>query len=139
VSTTQRFEGPTIEAVLAQIEQEMGAEATIVNAHKVRRGGLGGFFSRERCEVEVLLPAPTPGAVPEAATPSAGPIDILALVEEVSDAELAVNGNTAPAPEPAAPPEPDVPARPARSFAAILADLTPPTPTEPRSGHGSLP
>jgi hypothetical protein len=47
------LEGPEIEPLLEQIREEYGASARIVSADKVRSGGLGGFFARQRYEVSV--------------------------------------------------------------------------------------
>jgi hypothetical protein len=49
------LEGPDIEALLAQIRDEHGSAARIVSADKVRRGGVGGFFARQRFEIAVEL------------------------------------------------------------------------------------
>jgi flagellar biosynthesis GTPase FlhF len=47
------FEGPDIQKVLARIQSELGPSAQIISAEKVRRGGVGGFFSRETYQVVV--------------------------------------------------------------------------------------
>lgn len=47
----RRFEGNTVEEVLAEVRATFGADAEIVEANKVRRGGLGGFFAKESVEV----------------------------------------------------------------------------------------
>ena len=67
------LEGPDLETLLEQIRTEYGSEARIVQAEKVRRGGVGGFFARERFTIQVevpraratpkLLPARTTGSV----------------------------------------------------------------------------
>ncbi len=84
--STQRFDGADLEKVLAEVKAELGDDATILSAHKVRRGGVAGFFTRERFEVEA---EPTPAeAVDEPAEPAAAaPTSILELADEVSDAE----------------------------------------------------
>ena len=53
--TTRQFDGPTLEAALAKVRKELGADARITGAEKVRQGGIGGFFSRERVEVSVEI------------------------------------------------------------------------------------
>lgn len=50
------LEGPDLETLLEQIRTEYGAEARIVQAEKVRRGGVGGFFARERFNIQVEVP-----------------------------------------------------------------------------------
>lgn len=75
------LEGDNLEALLAQVRDEHGADATIVSAERVRSGGLAGFFAKERYELTVQVddltqqqgqrPGPTPSARPGPA-PSAG-------------------------------------------------------------------
>jgi hypothetical protein len=69
------LEGPDIEALLAQIRDDHGPAAKIVSADKVRRGGVSGFFARQRFEIAVEVddpaePAAAP-ALPAAALPAA--------------------------------------------------------------------
>jgi hypothetical protein len=47
------LEGPDLHTLLDQIRREYGAEARIVQAEKVRRGGVGGFFAHERFHIQV--------------------------------------------------------------------------------------
>jgi hypothetical protein len=60
------LEGSDIEALLEQIREEYGSGARIVSADKVRTGGVGGFFAKQRYEVAVevdeLLAPPAPPA-----------------------------------------------------------------------------
>lgn len=51
MTSTQRFEGPSLEDLLEQVRQEMGPEVTIIEANRLRRGGIAGFFAKERFEV----------------------------------------------------------------------------------------
>jgi len=51
-------EGPSIEDVLARVRAEHGESARIVQADKVRTGGIGGFFAKERYEVQVEVDEP---------------------------------------------------------------------------------
>ncbi|MFZ4515037.1 MAG: hypothetical protein ACOYN3_01875 [Acidimicrobiia bacterium] len=53
MDSQRRFEGPDIQALLTQVQHECGPDATIIEANKLRSGGIGGFFSRERFEVIV--------------------------------------------------------------------------------------
>lgn len=48
-----RFEGPELEKLLDRVRREVGADAQIVAANRIRKGGLGGFFAREAFEVIV--------------------------------------------------------------------------------------
>jgi hypothetical protein len=83
------LEGPAIEPLLAQVRQEYGPNARIISADKVRTGGLGGFFARERYELSVEVddlvaePAADTAADPPADPPASDtPVDgLLALVE----------------------------------------------------------
>ena len=66
------LEGSEIEPLLEQIRDEYGAAARIVSADKVRSGGLGGFFARQRYEVsvEVLDETPEPEVSAQSDAPS---------------------------------------------------------------------
>lgn len=46
-----RFTGRELTTLLEQVRAELGAEATIVEANKVRSGGIAGFFTNEEFEV----------------------------------------------------------------------------------------
>jgi hypothetical protein len=59
----RRFEGTSVEDLLARVHRELGPDAQIVEANKVRKGGLGGFFARETYEVVV---EPADGMIAEA-------------------------------------------------------------------------
>lgn len=50
------LEGPDLQTLLEKIRSEYGAEARIVQAEKVRRGGVAGFFARERFNIQVEVP-----------------------------------------------------------------------------------
>jgi len=45
------YEGPDLQVLLQQVGHDLGEDAHIVSAQKVRSGGVGGFFVRERFEV----------------------------------------------------------------------------------------
>lgn len=49
----QRCEGSNLESVLEEVRARFGDTATIVEANRLRKGGVGGFFARERFEVVV--------------------------------------------------------------------------------------
>ncbi|MGC8626010.1 MAG: hypothetical protein ACP5VR_00400 [Acidimicrobiales bacterium] len=53
---TLRFEGATLDEAVQVARQSAGAGAKVVGASRVRRGGIAGFFARERIEVEVEVP-----------------------------------------------------------------------------------
>ena len=50
-----RFEGAVLEDLLDQVRTEVGPNARIVAANRIRKGGVGGFFAREGFEVIVDL------------------------------------------------------------------------------------
>src|SRR3546814_14084551 len=68
-TVTHTLEGPDREALLARVPQELGPDATIVAANKLRSGGFAGFFAKEALEVVVEVPdgARRPAAAPPAA------------------------------------------------------------------------
>jgi hypothetical protein len=49
------LEGTDIRALLQQVRDEYGPEARIVHAERIRSGGVGGFFAKQRFEVAVEL------------------------------------------------------------------------------------
>ena len=49
------FDGATLEEALARVTAEVGHDARITQAEKIRTGGVAGFFARERFEVTVEL------------------------------------------------------------------------------------
>jgi hypothetical protein len=80
---TQRFDGRNLEAALARASAEVGSDARVVSAERVRSGGLGGFFTRERVEIEVELDDDDV-VVAEVVEP---PTSLLDLADRVSSAE----------------------------------------------------
>jgi hypothetical protein len=130
------LEGPAIEPLLAQVRQEYGPSARIISADKIRTGGVGGFFTRQRYELSIeidddaVAPAGAPEAPPAPAEP-VEPIDALLALVEASQDELATAAPAKAAPAPAATAAP-APVKPPRAglvsttnpgFAEILAGL----------------
>jgi hypothetical protein len=78
---TRRFEGRSLEDALARASSEVGSEARVVGAERVRSGGIGGFFAREKVEIEV--------EVDEAAGPERAdaPATLLDLADRISSEE----------------------------------------------------
>jgi hypothetical protein len=76
-----RFEGAELEALLEQVRDEMGTGARIVAANRIRKGGVGGFFARERFEVLVEEDELRPNLA------SRAPASLLDLADEVSASE----------------------------------------------------
>jgi hypothetical protein len=96
LASQQQFEGPVLEDLLQRVRSEVGPGARIVAANRVRKGGVGGFFSRQAFEVLVetadapsTAPHPDRTAstpVPVASTSGEGraPATILELADAVS-------------------------------------------------------
>lgn len=53
---TTVLEAPTAEAALGAVHARFGADARVVDARRVLRGGLGGFFAREHVQLHVAPP-----------------------------------------------------------------------------------
>ena len=51
MSNPTHYSGPELGALLAQVREELGEEATILEANKVRSGGIAGFFAKESFEI----------------------------------------------------------------------------------------
>jgi hypothetical protein len=52
------IEAATVEEALQRLTLEVGPDARILRADRVRRGGIAGFFAREAVEIEAEAPAP---------------------------------------------------------------------------------
>ena len=50
------YEGPSLEKLFDRIWKELGKDARIIHAGRVRKGGIAGFFAKERFELVVSLP-----------------------------------------------------------------------------------
>lgn len=61
-STRLQLEGPNLEDLLAQVRRQYGEGARILQAEKVRSGGLGGFFAREHFQIDVEIDDELTGA-----------------------------------------------------------------------------
>ena len=56
MTTTQKFEGPEMVALLDEVHATLGPTARVISANRCRSGGLAGFFARESFEVTVEVP-----------------------------------------------------------------------------------
>lgn len=91
----QRYEGTSLASVLAEVRERFGEEVDIVEANKVRRGGLGGFFAKERYEVVVEAGGPDPAAAgPRPPTGDGAPFAerLLSLADDVDDVRMSALG-----------------------------------------------
>jgi len=100
LASQRQFEGPVLEDLLQRVRAEVGPGARIVAANRIRKGGVGGFFSRQAFEVLVeaadapltatqqsaLAPSPRPVERPVEPTSveSRAPVTILELADAVS-------------------------------------------------------
>jgi len=110
----RRFEATSLEDALVQVRHELGDDARIVSAEKVRRGGVAGFFAKETYEITVDVDGGGDLADPADAD-GAAPASILDLADAVSAAEAAPAPSAAPAVMGRAPLSTET-----RSFAAVL-------------------
>ena len=62
------LEGPALETLLEQARADHGGRLRVVGAHRVRRGGVAGFFTREHYEVTIEVADPTKAALPGPST-----------------------------------------------------------------------
>lgn len=85
------LEGPDLQALLEQIRKEYGVGARIVRAEKVRRGGVGGFFARERFHIQVEV-SELRGIPPTAPGHSGSPVrSVMDLVARLNQEEEALH------------------------------------------------
>ncbi|MCP5027975.1 MAG: hypothetical protein GY929_16995, partial [Actinomycetia bacterium] len=63
-----RYEGEALESLLTEVRAEHGPHAEIIEAEKIRLGGIAGFFSREGFALTVEVPEPI-DSEPTAPTP----------------------------------------------------------------------
>ncbi len=81
-----RFEGPELEELLDRVRKDVGSDANIVAANRIRKGGIGGFFAREG--FEVLVDVSDESRLPKQPQPKARrPQSVLDLVDEMNASE----------------------------------------------------
>lgn len=87
-----RFEGAELDDVLERVRAEVGPDARIVGANRIRKGGVAGFFAKEGFEVIVDLNGEVPhGASKSRRAPKNGrprsakvPASVLDLADDIS-------------------------------------------------------
>lgn len=87
------LEGGHLAALLAQVADELGPQAQVIRAERVRSGGIAGFFQREHYELTVEVPdavTPLPRARRAAAVPTPRPAP--RGIEDLLDAADAADG-----------------------------------------------
>lgn len=83
-----QLEGQDLESLLERVQDEYGARARIVEAEKLRTGGVGGFFAKERFAMTVELDED--GAVGPVTVPD-DPSSLLDLVDAASRHEVSTS------------------------------------------------
>lgn len=119
MSERRHYSGPDLATLLRRVDDELGSDAVIVKADRVRNGGMAGFFTREHYEVV----ASTPEITPEIEV-TASPSDLDAQrdgVVEIDDEAIARGPRPPVAPAPVPAPRPPAPAA-GRSIQAALLD-----------------
>ena len=86
------LEGPDLQALLEQIRSTYGPDATIVEAEKIRRGGVAGFFAHERFHVQVEVPE-SYAALAETEGDGSSVRSVMDLVDKLNDDEEALQAD----------------------------------------------
>ena len=87
-----RFEGGELEELLERVRTEVGPEARIVAANRIRQGGIAGFFAREGYEVVVDADGARTAAA-RTARPAARPSRAERARADVAHAEPSTTGD----------------------------------------------
>lgn len=77
----QRFEASSLEAALEEARTIAGPSGTVIEANRLRRGGIAGFFAKERYEVAVEVD----GRAGRADTPVPADVSSLLSLTEAAD------------------------------------------------------
>lgn len=83
---TEVIEAPTAEAAIAAVHAALGADARIIDARRVLRGGIGGFFAKEVVQLHAA-PASAGSAVPAVPVRSPVPPADASLATPISAAD----------------------------------------------------
>ena len=86
MASTQRFEGTNLETLLGEVRSVAGSDIRIVEANRLLRGGIAGFFAKERFEVVIELPDPDASAA-ESSALATEQMHLLRLADAASDVE----------------------------------------------------
>lgn len=141
----RRFRAATIDEALEAARRELGPDIELVEANRIRRGGVGGFFATELgVEIVVEVPHPVPAAV-AAGKPHfydrvveeefAAPSGLDRLIENAARAERVAHHDVVTAATPADDrpaldrPAPDLGSF-AEHFAREMSEHVPPAPAE---------
>lgn len=89
-----KFDGPQLEELLARVQRELGPEVSIIEANRIRKGGVGGFFAKEWFEVIVDAPTSDERSAIPAASGGASEAEVdpfLAMASAVDDVRETAN------------------------------------------------
>lgn len=132
------LDGEDLRSLMLRVREEMGPDAKIVKAERIRTGGIAGFFAKEHYELTVEVPEPTRPRLrlPRVTVPTGGAgagggaagIDALldaADAAERADVPAAEGSPAAPAPATQAPPVPATPqvSTAGQTFADVLESM----------------
>jgi hypothetical protein len=95
------YEGPALEPLIERIHRELGPDAKIISADRVRQGGVAGFFARQMFRLTVEVERPTAARrgrvvkndVLAAAALQADAGDVLAMQLAASNAPTALHAH----------------------------------------------
>lgn len=85
------YSGPDLAPLLRQVRDELGSDAEIVRAERIRTGGLAGFFAREHYEVTAKRPHAALSASKEPTVPTESRPNVageLSAAETVADQQI---------------------------------------------------
>ncbi len=95
------FEGPVLQDLLDRVRAEIGPDAKIIAANRVRKGGVGGFFAREAYEVLVEPPETETESIGEAVGQDVVAADVVPVAAAPLPAPVAAVVTPAPVARPA--------------------------------------
>src|SRR4051812_17278442 len=83
------LDGDDLPALMQRVRTEMGPDAVVVKAERVRTGGVAGFFAKERFEVTVEVPdSPARPSRPTPAPARPAAVGMSALLDAADAADL---------------------------------------------------
>ncbi len=117
------LDGEDLPALMLRVKAEMGPNARIVKAERIRDGGFAGFFARERYELVVEVPDPPTARERMRAVRAREAAGIDALLEAADEADVDLgDGEVVVAEAEAGEPEPLV-STSTDTFAQVLASM----------------
>ncbi len=92
----QRYTGPELSALLREVRTELGEQATIHEANRIRTGGIAGFFRSEAFEVLASPPNGTGNRDGVSAPLETDPFEGTVFAENRAFAETGASRSMAP-------------------------------------------